>query len=173
MAILWEQREIVRVLKSFEDEELSRLPYEHQRKTIEQQVHETYANPQGYAIWETVLLKKMLKLKFADENDIPTIRSLQRLLNSCIKDGFIIETKNESFTNIFPPLEGMNTNMNSSPRRIQISDSKGMEILDRRYFWFKYIPDVFPEPAKIATSVIITILTAIITTLLVIFRFIK
>ena len=159
MALLWEQKEMVRVLKEFEAAELKRRP-SYGRETLEQLVHETYANPDGFWTWESVLIKEILKRKGTGEFDTSAIRDQQRLLNSCITEGFILEKPNEGFINIFPNPEGVNLNGNYSKRRVRISDDKGPELLSGWYFWAKYVAAALPPVANISISIITAILTS-------------
>ncbi len=149
---------MVEVLQRLEDEEIARLPYGN--TSIEQQVHYTLTHPQGYALWESILIKEMLKFQCKSETDVVAMSINQKLLNSCIKAGFILEGTNESFTNIFPLPTGANPNANSSPRRVQVSGDKGVEILNWWYFWFKYIAEELPPLATMGISIITAILTS-------------
>ena len=168
MAVLWEQRKLVKTLKDFDDAEIIRqLSYGD--RTPEQLVNHTHAYPDGHVSWENVIIRDVLKKEGCDENDRGEFIKWQKVLNSCIKDGFIKEIPNENYTPTLSP-QGENRYAIYSMRRIGLSDSKGPELLNWWYFWFKYIPESFPEPAKIMTSVLIVILTSVVTTLLVIFR---
>lgn len=166
MAVLWEQREMVGVLQQLEAEELGRLPYE--GATPEEQVHHTYSHPNGYGIWESVLIKEMLRIQEKNGSDIAAINANQKVLNACIREGFIVAGDNKGFTDIttFPLPAGTNPNNNSSRRRVSVSD-KGLELLEGKYYYLKYIPETFQEPTKIAVSVVTSILISIATVLLV------
>lgn len=163
MAVVWEQKKLVETLNRLETDELSRLPYE--GATVEEQVHHTYTSMNGYFIWETVLIKEMLRIRGKEESDIGAIVSIQKTLNSCIKDEFILWTNNETFLNIdkFPLPEGINPNANSSPRRIRVSDDKGSELMNRWYFLFKYIPGALRPIEQIFVQVVVAVLITLLT----------
>lgn len=164
MAILWEQRKLVKALKEFDKAELLRQS-SYGDRTHEQLVYETHAHPDGHASWENVIIREVLVKEGFTEDDRVQFTKWQDILNSCIRDGFIEAFPNENYNPTLLP-KGNNVYAIYSKRRIKLSGNKGVELLNRRYFWLKYIPEAFPEPAKIVTSVIITVGTAIITTLL-------
>ena len=161
MAILWEQRRLVKTTRGFNDAEITRQS-SYGNRSSEELANETHAHPEGYASWENVIIRDILREDGYDESDRVQFIKWQRVLNSCIKDGFITQTPNENYNPTLLP-EGNNRYAIYSQRRIQISDSKGVELLDMRYFWFKYIPETFDKPSQVLVAVIIAILTTLAT----------
>ncbi len=157
MAVLWEQRKMVRELKRLENEEIGKLPYA--PTSLEEQIDITYMDTDGYWLWESILIKEILKIQGTTDSDIVAINAIKKVLNSCINDKFILQQPNETFFKVNTLPKGTSINAKHSPRRIRVSEDKGTELLNGWYFWWKYIAGSFPP----LTSIVVAVLTALLT----------
>ncbi|HEY4487837.1 MAG TPA: hypothetical protein VI483_03690 [Candidatus Paceibacterota bacterium] len=76
------------------------------------------------------------------------IDTARRILEACKKDGFV-----EAYS---PP-------SHSTQTLWRVTETDGDNLLMPSYYWFKYFPRVFPEPARLLFSVFAAVITAALT----------
>ncbi|OHA27372.1 MAG: hypothetical protein A3D56_00390 [Candidatus Taylorbacteria bacterium RIFCSPHIGHO2_02_FULL_45_35] len=152
MAVLWQQRELVEALDTLSKDE---------RKVIKSLLNLHILGDGEYWTFESELLNYILKKHGKLDSDVDFIIDYKKVLNSCIKDGFIEARDNEKFLD--PSIVDKKSVENSSERFIQVSCDKGSEILNSWYFWFKYVGAELPPLASIFVSIIVAVLSAVLT----------
>lgn len=160
MAVLWKQRAMVR--------QLDILARRHARENVDATpfvVGVFYSGNGNFFLAENELIDFMLDQRGTTREDIDSLNELKKILNACIKHEFIEAADHQSFGGRMASVD----TQQSSARVIQVDSDKGAELLNFWYFWLKYIPSTFPDPAKLALSTVTAIVAAVITALLVVF----
>lgn len=163
MAILWDQRDLIRKLQQLEDEGAAELfdNLDKKNRDFIQQTH--YEDAESIHSWvlENKLINRLIK-EARGAHKITEIRKIKKILNACIRNQFIIFKENEHFKKTEDPFR-KDSELISSKRFLQVSEDKGLELLDWRYFWFKYIPETFPQPAGMIINISAGVLTSLLT----------
>ncbi|MBI4086639.1 hypothetical protein HY416_01505 [Candidatus Kaiserbacteria bacterium] len=160
MAVLWEQRKLVRELEDFENKELKRL---HQQK--HERIPLFFVGDTKFWVLENKLLRAMMQKYQKEETDVAYIRNWKNLLRTCIANKFVIDQPNPHFREPENLTDALDDDK-SSLRLIRVGADKGTELLNKRYFWCKYIPETLKPVEQIGVQIIISLLTAVVTTLL-------
>ncbi len=145
--------------------ELADLGVTYAKRSSNLDIELSYIGDGIFIIPENELINRILEKGGKSKNDVEEVIELKRILQSCVDDGLIDTHDNQSYEGKINNTD-LPTHEETSIRCIQVNYNKGVEIMDNWYYWLKYFPSVFPEPAHVAFSVITTLITAIITTLI-------
>lgn len=150
---------MVRELQALEEKELEQL-----RKENNENLPIFYVGDTKFFVLENKLLRAMMLKDGIELSDASYIRNWKNLLRTCTADNnkFIISEPNPNFKKPDTREEAFNDDV-VSQHLIRVGADKGSELLNGWYFWCKYIPEQLRPVEQIFVQVVITILTALLT----------
>lgn len=163
MANLFKQRELVILLDKAEKQSSEMQKRWLEVEERDESMDELHIIGDGTNLtYETELMLKYLnKREVKSTKDVAIITDFKRTLDSCIKSEFIDQSENENYLKKDHYKDDYYDMLNrTSPRMLQVSCDKGAEMLDWRYFWFKYIASELPVLANIFLTIVTALLTS-------------
>lgn len=160
MAVLRKQRLLLQVLKELENEGI----YNTQVGSSMVEMVAYIGNGHHYIYENTLILRILGEEKFNQER-ITEFKEWKRVLDASISCGLVDWIKNDHYMTKEPGYrELMLEHEILSKKLVEVNRDKGEEMIDNWHYWLSRVPEAFPQPAQIAVSVLISVITATLTT---------
>lgn len=158
MAVLWKQKELLQELQKLEREQLEKLASSDKKGAIPA----FYIGNAQFYVAENLLLQRMVMIYEKNLLDAACLIYWRKIIDASVNDKFITQVPNPHFKNIQENKNGLDPD-ESSLRLLQVSPDKGMELMDRWYFWLKFIPETLKPLEQIVVQVVISIIVTLVT----------